>query len=1110
MPTAQPGSLQDSFLLPSFRALYGLTAVVGLLVAADVLFWWLGYASLRAPLGVNLSLLAALLGGGRIIYGAICSLLDGKLGADIALAIALLAALLLQEYWVGAEVVLIAMIGESLEALTFSRTHREIRRIFELQPRTLRLRRDGREVDVTLDEVQRGDVVVIRPGERVAVDGLVLEGRSSVDQSTLTGESLPVDKVVGDEVYAGTVNQFGALAVLTERIGGETTLGNVIRLVAEARRNKSQSERLADRMARYFLPMVLLLAAGTFAVTNFESLLAMATDGDRRPDALVWMPTLAVLVVSCPCALILATPAAVMAALAWLARRGVMTTGGAALERLAQVSRFAFDKTGTLTHGALEVGQCIAVAGIEAEEVLRLSAAAESSSEHLIGRALVSAALDRGDSLPPVRDFEALPGAGVSAWLPANPAKTDSGRSLLVGNSRLMVERGIRLTDTARAAVDQIDAAGETSLLLAVDGVVAGVIGVRDTVRPEAARVVSQLREAGIGEIVLLTGDREAVARQVAVAVGVDRFAAELLPAEKANWLADWTTPVVRQASESDPGLGPNAARQERGSAVSSRGDAAPRASIAMVGDGVNDAPALACADVGIALGGVGSDIATEAGEFILMGDPLTPLPGLVRLSREMVRVIRQNIILFAFGVNFLGIVLTAWIMPTWSDQWHARSPVAAAVFHQLGSVLVLINAMRLLWFERWQSRPWGRLRRMTDRVSASVVEWLQPVADAARWLWRGRVGLLRLVLLVLLAAYLTQIVIFVEPDEVAIVQRCGALQSVLEPGPHLRLPPPWDTIVRMQPQRVRTISIGYSPATPDLAAGQGGAIDWSTPHRTSAAPVAQQELLTGDQSLVELTATLQYRISDVRAYRFGVRQPDEVLKAVTQCVLREVVASYPLSVDQSHPQRQREILTVARGDLETTVGELVQLRADQLQLGIDVLAQGFCLREVHPPLPVVAAFREVSNAFKEKEMMHNQAEAYHRDRLIKTAGEHAWRGVGPDGDGDGLPDWSRLRGSVAGQAATELNLAAAYAVAKEQLALGEVEAFRAKQARHSRAPQLTEWRLYLDTFAESLPNKRKLILDDKAAGRRHLLWGLPKDAAGTLPLFGQPTAHEE
>ena len=689
MSTNQRHDWERELAAPSFRSLYALTVCVAVLVAGDVLFWWLGWENLRNPLGVNLSLIAAVLGGARIVYGALTALLEGDVGADLALAVALVAALVLKEYWVAAEVVLIAMVGESLEGLTYARTHRELQRILELRPKTVHVRHGEDVREVAIEQVQAGDVVVVRPGERVPVDGSVVAGRSAVDQSTLTGESLPIDKGEGDAVYAGTMNQFGALEIRTDKVGDETTLGQVIQLVAKARRNKARVERIADRLAKYFLPAVLALALATFVGTNYAALQLVSAGGS---SSFRWMPTLAVLVVACPCSLILATPAAMMAALAWMARRGVLTTGGRAIERLASVTRFAFDKTGTLTEGKLELAEVVPFGSHQADQVLAWAAAAEQSSEHLIAGVIVRSAKERGLSLAAVEQFQALPGAGVSARL-SSAAVRDAGTSagdILVGSRRLMVEQNVPIAAEVDAAVERLETTAQTPLLVSVAGAVVGVLGVRDSIRPEAADVLAQLRQAGIDQIVMLTGDRRAAAAHVVRSVGVETFAAELRPDEKANWLADWC--------DEDKETGGRGAGKRQDICV------------AMVGDGVNDAPALAIADVGIALGGVGSDIAAEAGDMILMGDPLAPLPGLVRMSRETVRIIRQNIFLFAFAFNLAGIALTAWIMPRWSDAWMARSPVAAALFHQLGSLLVLLNSMRLLWFERWHQRWPGRL----------------------------------------------------------------------------------------------------------------------------------------------------------------------------------------------------------------------------------------------------------------------------------------------------------------------------------------------------------------------------------------------------------------
>jgi Cu+-exporting ATPase len=1059
----------DALARPRFGSLFLLTAIVGLLVVGDLVCYALGYERLRNPAGLNLALLAAIIGGARIIYGALAALLEGDLGADLALAIALLAALLLGEYWVGAEVVLIAMIGESLEALTFARTHRELHRILELRPRRVRVRRGDAEVEIPADQVQVGDTLVVRPGERIAVDGTVLVGRSAVDQSMLTGESLPVDKGAGDPIFAGSMNQFGALEIRADVVGAQTSLGQIIQLVAEAQHHKAKIERTADRLARYFLPFVLTCAGATFLYSNFVQRGLTAEPGSQW----IWMPTLAVLVVTCPCALILATPAAMMAALAWLARRGVLIKGGVALERLATVTHLAFDKTGTLTAGRLELVDCTPLDGGTADELLTLAASAEAPSEHLIGKAIVGAAHARGCSLLPTDGFEALPGAGVRVRLSRNDGQF---ASLLLGNRRLMAENEISIDPAVEAAVARLEAAGQSPLLVAIDGRVSGVLGLRDTVRPEAAAVIGRLRELGIEDFAMLTGDRPAAARQVAAAVGISQIEAELRPAEKAQWLAAWRR------------------RAQAGSQRPVR--------VGMVGDGINDAPALASADVGVALAGIGCDLAAEAGDLVILGEPLAHLPSLVLLARETVRVIRQNILLFAFFVNFLGIVLTAWILPGWSPAWHRRAPIAAAVFHQFGSVLVLLNSMRLLWFERYSASWLGRLEALLAEAIGRAAGKFAPAVRAAEFAWQMRWPLVRAGATLALLAYLAQVVVIVEPDEVALVRRFGRFFAVLEPGPHLRLPPPWDTITREQPDRVRTLHLGLRPEGETSATA---AIEWNTPHQVAAARGDDEGLaITGDQSLVELGAVIQYRIRDIRAFRFGTGEPERVLQALAEGVLRETLAVEPLlaepgAVGQGSARPGEDILTTGRGAIEARTQATLQARADVIGLGVEFLAGGVCFQDVHPPLAVVPAFRDVSSAFKEKERMGNEANGYYRETVIKAGGRKAWQDLEASGSEVTDATWNALQEHLEGDAAREVLAAQAEAIDRQEAASGEAARFLLTEAAQTGSPQLTRWRLLLDTLCQALPGKRKLMIDSPPGVRRHLLLGAP--SGGLLPL---------
>ncbi|HMF20236.1 MAG TPA: cation-translocating P-type ATPase, partial [Gemmataceae bacterium] len=716
--------VDSAFHQESQAPLYLLTAFLGLLIGLDLLPFVAGW--LRIPglsswprewFGYRIAVVPAVIGGARVLYISLKSLSEGRLGADLAIAIACIAAIIIQEPLVAAEVVFIGMLGECLESFTFSRTQRAIGGLVKLFPPKCWLLKDGKEVAVWTSEVQVGDQILVKPGKKVPVDGVVIDGRSAVNTSALTGETLPSDRGPGDEVLAGSLNQFGALTIETKRVAEHTVAGRVIELTARALKDKARLERTADRLARYFLPVVLGIAALTFLVAIFATMLFRDPTLGRLSLGEVLRrsayPALSVLVVACPCALILATPAAIIAALGRLAGTGVLIKGGSALERLAGVSAFAFDKTGTLTEGRLELGDVTGLDGVSSEELLRLAASAEQKSEHPLAHLILHEAATRKLELESVSDFLAHPGAGVTAH-------TGKGE-VVVGTRRLMEEMGIHLTPEALALLEHFDARGQTALLVACGSRVLGAIGARDRVRPEAGRVLADLRNLGIYDIILVTGDRWAVAHATAAHLPLSDVHAELLPDQKANFIADMiNTQSARAAAAEQPGS------RSRASALSHS-----RGAVAMVGDGINDAPALARADVGLAIGGTGTDVAAEAGDIVFMGDPLKPLPLLVRLSRETVRIIRQNILIFAFAVNAVGIVLTAWIWPLVTPAgWYEEGPIAAVIYHQLGSLAVLLNSMRLLWFERSSASP------ATDGGSflKKTETWLEKHLDVGEW----------------------------------------------------------------------------------------------------------------------------------------------------------------------------------------------------------------------------------------------------------------------------------------------------------------------------------------------------------------------------------------
>lgn len=1067
---------QDSRL-----SLYLLTALVGLVLFADL--WpflarwvepWVALPNWPNEIGgYRLALLAALVGGARALYGSLDSLLQGRLGADLALAIAVIAAILIREPLVAAEIVFIGLLGECLEDYTFARTKNALRKLAELTPRRCWRLRDGQEERVLVADLQPGDVIVVKPGAKVPADGVVVSGGSAVDVSVLTGESLPIDKAPGDEVLAGSLNGQGALTIEVQRVAEHTIVGQVVQLTARALQDKAPLERAADRLARFFLPVVLALAAVTFLAMFLGHMLAWPRGtpypGLYASARYAAYPMLSVLVVACPCALILATPAAVMAALGRLAGTGVLIKGGSALERLASVDTFAFDKTGTLTEGRLELGDVLPAGPVAPDEVLRLAACAEQLSEHPLARVVLRSAQERGLPLDAADDFLAHAGAGVSARC--------GGAHVLVGNSRLMDQNGVAVSADVAALIEQLDTTGQTALLVARDGVVVGVIGARDRVRPEAAAVVEELRRLGIGRVAMLTGDRAAAAKAVAEQVHVLEWHAELLPQEKEAHIAQW------------------------------QGEAR----VAMVGDGVNDAPALARSTVGLAIGGTGIDVAAEAGDVVLLigpGDvageqprsPLRHLPFLLRLSRETVRIIRQNIILFAFYVNLLGVVLTSWLWPFFAPPgYFEHGPLAAVLYHQLGSLLVLLNSMRLLWFERGVGPGWDDWLQRWNRW----LDWRFDLDEALHEMsHHWRTGLAAVVGLAVVGWGLSG-AYAIGPDEVGVVQRFGrAMPEQLTPGLHVRWPWPVETVTRVQPGRPRTVEVGYRA----IGAGLVGGRAWSAAHGADGTRREADEavLMTGDGNLLEVQCSVLYTVADPAAYLFASSRPDDLIRSAAEAVLREVVAGSEMA----------DLLTGGRAAFGRKVTDRLKDRLAPLGLGIRL--EGVALHDLHPPMEVVQSYHEVTRAMERRDQLMNQAEAYRTAlrRRQEAEGVQVVRRAEAESYERARQAEARRLDFVARLSARGLSLADEvdlFAGLWQSVADGieprsstaSYLAERRRRAEEGRS--LTDFRLYWESLASSLAGRPKFLIDaDRLPGRRGL-WlvpppPVPPPALPTLP----------
>lgn len=1063
-PAAEPFERRSAAGLIAFTAL-----LAGLLLADlwPALAAWLGWGSPTWPrdlLGVRFALVAAVLGGARALFTSLDRAWDGRIGADLAVAIAAIAAILIGEPLVAAEVVVIGLIGECLEAATFNRTQRALRSLAELFPQRCWVLRDGVETRVFTSQLASGDHVIVKPGGKIPVDGVVLAGTSAVNAAALTGESLPQDKAAGDAVLAGSINLNGSLTIRADRVAKETLAGRVIDLTAAALGRKAPLERTADRYARRFLPVVFALALAAFA---FNLFIASGTWSAAARAALY--PALAVLVVACPCPLVLATPAAVIAALGRLAGTGVLLKGGAALERLAEIDRIAFDKTGTLTTGELELGDIASFAKVPSEELLRLAAAIERGSEHPLARMLTAAAVARGLPGGDAADFRAHPGGGVAA-------EFEGGRFVL-GNRRLLEQFGIAIPPAAEAALARFDETGQTGLLLAKDGAVLGAIGARDTLRPEAAGVIDDLKMLGLG-VSLLTGDRPAAARAVAARAGIDDVHAELLPQHKAERLSD---------------------NPERS---------------AFVGDGVNDAPALARAGVGLAVG-TGTDVAAATGDVVLMGEPLRPLPFLIRLSRKAVEIIRQNIVWFGFGVNFVGVVIGGFLWPLLapSQEWFERGPLFGAIYHQIGSLLVLFNSMRILAFEKPAATRVANFVRDADR-------WLNTLHfdDLAHEIGHRWKPITAAIAGLLLIGWAASSLARIEANERGLVQRFGAVVGELEPGLNLRWPWPVERVHRVRPDEVQTIELGFRRLPEaDAALRQARAVQlelrrgtdqtWASAHAADIQKLSDEGIvLTGDGTLVEVLATLRFRVSDPRAFLFHGGDVQHILRSTLESCIREQAAGAQFE----------HLLTSDRVEFERRV--LRQLAA-ALPPGLGVALDGLTVHDLHPPAEVVDAYHAVAAAIQQRDRAVNDAEADAirvRRRaaddalhMVRIAGADAAQRVAiANAERDGFLAWHAIRSKLEPAEEQELarELAARTSAGEDEAAVARDLAGRRRTMLESRRA-LTELRLVLAAAVQAFAGRDKIIIDaDAVPGRRTLFLADPETFR--LPALPKPDSE--
>lgn len=603
---------------------------------------WLGEMVLGLPAvaAVPLYLAAYGFGGWDVARHAWHALRERHFDTDLLMVMAALGAALLGEFAEGAFLLFLFSLGHALEERALDRARQAVRALADLAPKTALVKRAGQEIELPVEQLQLEEVVVVRPGVRIPVDGDVLAGQSAVNQAPVTGESGPVDKAPGGRVFAGTVNGEGALEVRVTRLAKDSTLARVMQMVEEAQTQKSPTQQTVERFERVFVPAVL---AVTLLIIVVPPLFGV-------PFQVSFLRAMTLLVAASPCALALGTPAAILAGVAQAARNGVLIKGGAHLENLGRLNAIAFDKTGTLTHGRPEVTEVVVFgAQLDKDELLSIAGAVENRSGHPLAQAVVRAAQTKGLALPAIDAVESLTGRGLRS--------AANGQAVLIGNRQLMDEMGISVSVEAQTRLEALQGEGQTTMLVAVGGALAGLIAVADTLRPETAPALAALRRLGVQATVMLTGDNARVAQAIAGQVGLTTFQADLMPEDKVI--------TVRELNDKF-------------------------GYTAMVGDGVNDAPALAHATVGIAMGGAGTDVALETADVALMGDDIAKLPFAVGLGRATRAIIQQNLVIALSVIALLVIAsLTGW-----------TGIGIAILLHEGSTIVVVLNALRLLGYQ--------------------------------------------------------------------------------------------------------------------------------------------------------------------------------------------------------------------------------------------------------------------------------------------------------------------------------------------------------------------------------------------------------------------------
>lgn len=588
----------------------------------------------------NFALIPLVLGGGYVIWSTMEAVFKlRKITAGIMVVLALIGTTYVGEYLAGAIVAFMMISGEFLEDITLNKTRNAVKALIKLVPEVARKKIDGEYQEVSLRKIRVGDLLLVKPGERIAVDGVIISGQAAINESSITGESMPVDKTAGDKVYVGTLNENGVLEIEAEKIGNDTTLGKIIKTVRMAQENKGDVQKIADRFAVYFTPLILSICVLVWFLTH---------------DL---MRVMTILVIACPCALVLATPTAVVASVGNAAKRGVLIKGGITLEKAAQITTLCVDKTGTLTRGKPKVIDIQSFSAIHEDELLMSAAIVEKYSQHPLAKAILEYAYAKGImDIPDSKDFKMMFGRGIKVQY--------NHATLEVSNAKVFIDPDIPENREAFDYIKEQESQGRTALVVMRDNRIVGCLSIADTLRDDMKSAIQRIKDTGIQRIIMLTGDNEATAKSIAEQVGITEFYANLLPEDKLEIIKN-----LKQAGEK----------------------------VAMIGDGVNDAPALMLSDVGIAMGAIGTDVAIESSDIALMSDDMMMVSETFSLSKKTYGIIKQNIWIFAVFVNVAGVFLSS---------LGILSPIIGAIIHNVSSIFVVLNSARMLTYTGHPSQP--------------------------------------------------------------------------------------------------------------------------------------------------------------------------------------------------------------------------------------------------------------------------------------------------------------------------------------------------------------------------------------------------------------------